>query len=337
MNQNETARFTELFSAALNAKSDVFIYRFSLPAADDIINICNGVKTAVVLPAKLYPSVNESISVFSLNDKYDFSANLIFFEARLFSVPEFRSSLICSDVQRIIVPFAELADDCEYGSLSGYSAIGEFRSQSLKYIQLIAFFSDGKGLQDFGYMYCSRQRIDFSPETRLTDFRVLPCRDTQERNGLILRQMKKSACNTCLVFFNTRTQCGEFRDYCRGKGIDFPVITGETPGTEIRRAAGLFKTSRCRFIVGTKSMLALFPLIRADNIIVAGIPYSKGHLRRMLSLGDKGAVIYSEDDKTKALDNIKDYCFNYRADIAQQLYDDKTAMLEEVLLLLDDE
>lgn len=325
----------ELIESAFREKTDVAFPGFELPSFDELIQLCSSVNTVVLLPSKLYTSRSDNVSVFSRYDTVFSPAKLCFADAHLMSTQAFRDYLENCDFRRMIIPFAELIDETEYGYCRGYRWVNEWRAETLHYCQLITLFSSSHDTEKYSAIWNAGQCLCLNLSFPDKEYRVISCRDEKDKLSRALSETTKFAGRNTIVYFNTRTEADSFTRLCQSRAASVALVTGETTSDSIRATVNGFRKNAITVIAGTKSALSLFPVIKPQSVIICGIPFSENHLNRCLLTGTKGTVIYTDSDVLSARRLIENYVLQYCEGAGESIGKAKLSALEKIKMELD--
>lgn len=317
-----------MIETARDNKNDVFICGTFLPDFNELIYLSKKCKTAVVLPSKLYPSTKNLICVCCENfNRINPEAELIFFDIALAEDEFFRTELIKNKIQRLIIPFACFADECEYGYSGKYFKLGDLKQCSAEFIQTVALFPRKYELDNFATVFSVDDCVVFDAADSMP-FRTVESNNSKDSFGLAFKEICKKAGEKSLVYFPERTSATDFSKYCASRGEYVPVITGKSSCDEIRRYAGELLNGKCRAIAGTKSMLPLYILVNADNAVVCGLPFSENYFQIMLLTAIRGVSVFSKEDYVSAKKLIGEYCDKYVPVFHDSIYKEKIRRLD---------
>jgi len=320
----------EVITSAYSERKDVFVAGCSLPAFCELTEQTDGVRTIVLLPADLYETKEENVAVYARADTiFDKPASLCLANVHLMQNEEFCRFIEREGYRRIIISFAELADENEYGTDRGYRWTSEWRCSTLYNVQLVCLFSVPVDAELYRNVYGSLSPV-YIDVYRKTHARIINCNE-KEKNRYLIKEATKKAGQKSLVLFPTRTQAEEFARTAASEGIRCALITGATDKQATRQQTGSFYNNRLSLIAGTKSALSLFPIVRADNVIISGVPYSAAHLERCSLMGLKTTVIFSDADVIRQLRLIEQYAENYCGEAASEIREYKMRLFEEIL------
>lgn len=317
------SELTELIESSFYDKKDLFLYGTELPSAEELFALSAECKTAVALPSKLRPSAKDGITVCG-GDRTHINpdSRLVFFDVSLISDCGFSSELIEWGIKRLVVPFAGLADEAEYGYSGRYALLGEMRRQATFYIQLVALFPRKYSAESFSFLYGVSDGIVFdSGESR--EYSVIKTNGKTDSFGLIFKEIFKKAGYTSFIYFPDRKTVSDFSAYCASRGEYVPVVTGASTCAEIKQRVSELSSGKCRALAGTKSLMSVYLLKKADNAIIFGVPFSSDCLQRFGLTAEKVKVVFSEEDYIRSVSLIKEYCEKYVPVFYDRTYQEK--------------
>ncbi len=210
-------------------------------------------------------------------------------DVRLLGDAAFRAYCADAAIGHILVPFAELADLCEYGGRNAYGWIGEFRAELPFEIRVTALFSEP--LPDYG-PFLARFA---SPGCTVIDASVAPsvfayeAADIRKKYACALALAEKRALRCAAVFFTDRREAEEFLRFLRRRGKNGLYLNGGMPAAEQKAALDAFGRGE-GLLVATKSAIPYAPFYRADDAIFCGVPYSASLMARCASFSAEGEL-----------------------------------------------
>lgn len=324
---------TELLDSSFEEKYDLYINGMSLPSFEELSTLSENTKTIVLLPAGLYATASDRVTVYNRNDtSFDRAPALCLADAHLMENEKFHRFIEENGYKRIIVPFAELSDEAEYGAVRGYRWVGEWRSESLSYCQVVCLFTAEENPDKYRFFYSPNVRvITFDAMKGIVPvYRTIKAENTDKKFEITYKEAVKKAGRTVAVFFSTRTDCHRFAAFCKSRGRETAVVTGESTGDEIRNAVGRIIGGKASILLCTKSALSLFPLIKCDAVLYCGAPYSFTHHLRCALFGNDGTIIWCEDDFKEAERQINIFTTTYCEGVGDEIYSKKLNALHEL-------
>lgn len=305
----------ELARALDGEKTDLYLAADIMPDHKALVNtFCEKkVNNAVFLPGPFTSAEGEVC--FGMNDpvphdlRFTGAGHTVFADIRLLGDEEFRAFLLKNGFFRFILPFAECADEAEYGFRRSYAWIGEMRGETEQPVRVTALFSAGvKDLGRFRERFGSTDVLA-GEESRLPGITaVLTENGTGLRLGdpryaAILQRAERSAFRQSAVFFSTRREAREFIRCASFSRVPAALVTGETDPAERKDILNGFSECRVRVLAATKTLIPSSLFFRADDVYYCGLPYSFPHASRTAAFSREGIVkcFYSENDHRQTL------------------------------------
>ncbi len=269
---------------------------------------CDGERPLLLLPGGFVPSSKAGgtrLASFSPHlpsggNAYAFPQGVLAADIRLLGETPFRAFCRDRGVDRLIVPFAELADETEYGGRSAYAWIAEWRAELPDPLRVSALFSSpiedyGPFLSRFGSPGCTVAVASDRP-----DFRSYQLKDVAAKYAYTLELAERRAGSRTAVLFTDRREAEEFRRFAGRRGRRALLFTGGLDDAGQQAALNAFAGGD-GVLIATKSVLPSSLFFRADEVVFCGVPYSLSFLARCASFsasGDLTCCFCPEDIKT---------------------------------------
>ena len=220
---------------------------------------------------------------------YRLTDRVIAADVRLLGDTSFREWFAGTEIGRILVPFAELADPSEYGGRGAYGWIGELRAELPREVRVTALFSEPQ--PDYG-PFLARFA---SPGCTVIDASVAPpvyafeTAEVRKKYAYTLSLAERRATRRTAVFFTDRREAEEFRRFLERQGRHSLSVHGGMTAAEQKAALDAFSRYE-GLLVATKSVIPYAPFYRADDVIYCGVPYSTALMTRCASFSAEGEL-----------------------------------------------
>lgn len=256
-------------------------------------------------------------------------------DVRLLGDAAFRA--YCADVktERVLVPFAELADTSEYGRRSAYGWIGEFRAELPYELSVTALFSEplpdyGPFLSRFGSPGCTVVDASVSPSVYAYE-----TADVRKKYACTLSLAEKRAGRRTAVFFTDRREAEEFRRFLLRQGKQSLYLNGGMTAAEQKAALDAFDMGEA-LLIATKSAIPYALFYRADEAIFCGAPYSTSLMARCASFSEEGelACCFCPDDFKTDINIIRHFAENLPEEEREEYLEKRLQKLLEVKSVL---
>ena len=210
-------------------------------------------------------------------------------DVRLLGDERFRTYCESLGVSHLLVPFAELADEYEYGGKSAYSWIGEWRASLPCDLRVTALFSIpfpdySPYVARFASPGCTV--VDASDEPSVYAYQF---EDVKSKYAYTLELAQRHANRRTAVFFTDRREAEEFRRFLRNSGIDSFYVNGSLTAEGQRKELEAFRKG-IGVLIATKSVLCDCLFYRTDKAIFCGVPYSAAFVSRCASFSEENAL-----------------------------------------------
>lgn len=269
---------------------------------------CDGERPLLLLPGGFVPGGETGgarLAPFAPHLPYgghafSFPDHVLAADVRLLGEAPFRAFCRDRGVDRLILPFAELADETEYGGRSAYAWIAEWRAELPYPLRVSALFSSpiedyGPFLSRFGSPGCTVAVASDRP-----DFRSYQLKDAAAKYAYTLELAERRAGSRTAVLFTDRREAEEFRRFAGRRGRRTQLFTGGLDDAGQQEALTAFSGGD-GLLIATKSVLPSSLFFRADQVVFCGVPYSLSFLARCASFsvnGDLTCCFCPEDIKT---------------------------------------
>lgn len=345
MNQEDL----RLLSAAVReAGEDLFCVTGALPTYETLADafVSRDENTLLLLPGPF--SLPDSFGAvppaepFEAQARFGYSVfrladGVLAADVRMLTDQGFRA--YCGDrrVSHLLIPFAELSDEIEYGYRSAYGWIAELRAELPFPLRVTALFSIpqadySRQISLFGCSGCTV--VDASLPLSYYSFEMA---DVRSKYAYTLELAQRRVTRRTAVLFTDRREAEEFRRYCGKCGVRTLYINGATDKPDRKRALELFEKGE-GILVATKSVLPSAVFYRADEVIFCGVPYSRAFMSRCASLSSDGTLncCYCRQDFRTDTNILKHFAELKPDDLKERYFADAAARLTEVKKLICD-
>ena len=285
--------------AVADAGEDLYCVTGAVPLFAETVAAfsCDGETPLVLLPGGFVPSGETGgARLVSFAPRLPYGASVFSFpegvlaaDIRLLGEASFRAFCRDRGVDRLIVPYAELADETEYGGRVAYGWIAEWRAELPYPLHVSALFSAaredyGPFLSRFGSPGCTVAVASDRP-----DFRSYELKDVTAKYAYTLELAERRAGVRTAVLFTDRREAEEFRRFVQRRGRRTLLFTGGSDDAERQAALERFSGGGA-LLIATKSVLPSALFFRADAVLFCGVPYSLSFLSRCASLSASGSL-----------------------------------------------
>lgn len=287
-----------VITAAFYAEHDVFL-RLPLPSIKELV--FDSAKSVVVLPSAFCGMKSHTYA----NRKDGFTPNfeelkedLLFADIGFMADESFRRFLINGNIGRIIVPFAECADNGEYGFRENYMWIDELKAETKGFCQILAFVSPAyENIQNLCDIYAVSDAVILG-ERKDCDIRVFKTSSVNAKFYQTAFETEKYAFEKVCVIFNTRNEADSFERFLFSRGTKYFRIDGSSTQEEKRKIFDYIDANETGIVIGTKTLINEAVFRQFSECIICGVPFSLSHLTRCSALAKEGRtkVIYCDDD-----------------------------------------
>ena len=296
--ENDDVR--RLSSACREASEDLFCVTGVLPAYDTLSALfsIHDEQTLLVLPGTFaVPErlLKEDLTTLFMRSGFPalrmciLSDGILAADVRLLADEHFRAYCETRHVSHFLIPFAELADEYEYGGKIAYSWIGEWRA-SLQYeLRVTALFSIplpdySHFINRFASSCCTV--VDISSALSVYAYQL---DNVKKKYAYTLELSQRHVNSKTVMFFTDRREAEEFRRFLKKSGIDSFYVNGSLSAKELTKEMEGFQ-NRSGILIVTKSGLSSCLFFRADKAIFCGVPFSTAFLTRCASLSEENEL-----------------------------------------------
>ena len=220
---------------------------------------------------------------------YTITDGVLAADVRLLGDDAFRGFCEPRGIRHVLVPFAELADETEYGYRAAYGWIGEWRASLSSDLRVTALFSAPP--EDLGLFV----RLFGSPGCTVIDASVPPVlyayetADVRKKYTYTFSLAQRFATKRTAVLFTDRREAEEFQRLLKKQGTAFLYLNGSLSAEQTHSALEAFADFN-GLLIATKSALPSLLFYRADRVVFCGVPYSRAFLTRCASFSAEYAL-----------------------------------------------
>ncbi|MCH5198700.1 MAG: hypothetical protein J1E34_07315 [Oscillospiraceae bacterium] len=275
---------SDLIKASALNNSDIYFTLSKMPSGDEIKEFSRELdcKILVLTPRNSFTKTSETV-IYS-----DIGAALN---------ENFTDFLISENISEILLPFYECADSLEYGYRAAYANIAEIRASTGKQFHITGISPNITTGEKIFSLLGSDKYIQAGIENE-TVFKGIKTASDKSKYHYTAAECEKSPFDKSIVLFSTRRQAEEFSLFMYKRRTPFTIVHGGIDKIKINEALKSFLSGEVNILLATKFIIPAYSLLCSDKLIYCGLPYSRSHALRCLSLSKNGKMdcIFSEDD-----------------------------------------
>ncbi len=285
----------ELIDACELNGTDLFLCLGRIPAAEELKKayLASGGRTLTLFPGPFYgfPAITEPQALLSP------AAEPAAADIRLLSHEGFSEALAKSGVRRLLLPFYECADVCEYGYRFSYQYISSLRA-SLPFSLHVTGVSIGEYVNERIFEALGTGKYLVAGQETKSGVYTLRTDGERETKRLLAERCEKQPYTPTVILCPTRTAAEDLHASLLRRRFSCGLVHGGRTPEQNGAAISAFAEGKIFLLCATKAMLPSAPFLTAAQVFYFGLPYSLPHAYRCASLSRENEItcVYSRED-----------------------------------------